>query len=100
MIITESKALSLIANAELAARVPALNAMHQSFVQTKRAMEKRRGCGDCNLSEPEFVQLKSQALLRIRTLPDADIERLKQHLVVKQLVFFVQNGSERKKVTR
>lgn len=100
MTITESKALSLVANAELVAKIPSLGHLHQAYLRTKAEISRKTGCGNCNLSEPEFVSLKEQSFNKIRTLPDEDIEKLKSHLVASKFVFYIVKDGNRQKVVR
>ena len=100
MIITETKALQIVANEEIAGRIPAFSSIHQSYVMTKRSVAARTGCGKCDLSEPEFAALKERAWNFIRHLPQEGIESLKNHLVTRSLVFYDVSGGVRQKTER
>jgi hypothetical protein len=100
MVVTESKALQLISNEELAGRIPSFHVLHQTYLRTKREVSQKTGCGSCSLSEPEFASLKEKALAHIRHASDVDIEALKNHLVVNELVFYDVTGGVRQKVIR
>ena len=100
MVVTESKALKWIANEELAGRISSLQPMHQAYLRTKKDVAMRTGCSSCNLSEPEFASLKEKALAHIRKMSDPDLQTLKNHLVVKQLIFHDTRGGKREKIIR
>lgn len=100
MVITESKALSLVSNAELVAKIPALSALHQAYIRAKTRGPRGSGCGRCGKSNPALAPIKRQAVDKLRTLPSEDIEKLKSHLVTKDLVFYINNGSGAQKILR
>lgn len=98
MIVTESKAISIISNEEVVKKVKGLAHLFEEFRSTERKLKEKTGCKSCTTSEPEFGPLREKAVKAIRGLSDADRQKLKDHYVTKNLVFYERKDGKPKKI--
>lgn len=101
MIITESKAMSIISNEEIAGKISQLSGIYEQYRKIERDLKQKNGCSSCSLSEPEFGVLRPKAVAAIRNLPSEAKEKLKTHLVTPKLDFYETpaGGGSPKKVS-